>query len=93
MKKAKQQTPKKYWFRAKHYGWGWYPSSWQGWLILGIFMSYLIARSIEMKNTSEPLTPTLHSYIIEIVIPVILLIIICYLTGEKPGWRWGNKKK
>ena len=23
----------------------------------------------------------------------VFLIIICYTTGEKPGWRWGNRTK
>ena len=34
---------KKIWFKAKRYGWGWYPSTWQGavcifiWVILFVF--------------------------------------------------------
>jgi predicted GH43/DUF377 family glycosyl hydrolase len=23
-----------FWFRAKEYGWGWYPATWEGWLVL-----------------------------------------------------------
>ncbi len=32
----------KYWFKAKNYGWGWYPATWQGWLILAgfIYLNY-----------------------------------------------------
>jgi hypothetical protein len=26
--------PEKLWFRAKRYGWGWTPTSWQGWLVM-----------------------------------------------------------
>jgi hypothetical protein len=28
-------------------------------------------------------------FIIETVVLVILLIIICYIKGEKPKWQWG----
>ncbi|KKP87224.1 MAG: hypothetical protein UR89_C0004G0013 [Candidatus Roizmanbacteria bacterium GW2011_GWA2_35_8] len=68
------------WFRAKNYGWGWYPSSWQGWIILSIYLIYLFYRGMETKR------------IIETIFATILLIIICYLKGEKPEWRWGGKK-
>ncbi len=28
----------KYWFKAKEYGWGWYPSSRQGWLVMLVWL-------------------------------------------------------
>jgi hypothetical protein len=23
---------------------------------------------------------------------IVILIVVCLLKGEKPGWRWGDKK-
>jgi len=67
------------WFRAKNYGWGWYPSSWQGWLILLVYVGFLVYK-----------TPSFYN--IESLFATVLLIFICYKTGEKPEWRWGGKK-
>lgn len=67
------------WFRAKYYGWGWYPVTWEGWVVLLTYILYVVDRSAESKK------------LFEIFFATILLIIICYLTGEKPRWRWGKK--
>jgi len=73
------------WFKAKNYGWGWYPSSWQGWLILIVYLGYLLYRG----KTTQALFDSTSSFIFA----TILLIIVCFLTGEKPEWRWGGKKR
>jgi len=28
-----KDNPKRYWFKAKMYGWGWTPVKWQDWLV------------------------------------------------------------
>ncbi len=70
---------KRYWFRRKIFGWGWFPNTWEGWLvtILFIFIVFSIAQR-------EPIPWVLF-------IPLaLLLIFICYKTGEKPRWNWGR---
>lgn len=47
-------------------------------LAIGYFVSKAAANGV----TIESVFPTL--------IIVGQLILICYLTGEKPGWRWGG---
>jgi uncharacterized membrane protein YhaH (DUF805 family) len=76
---------KKLWFRAKRYGWGWYPISWEGWLTLLIWVILFTFGIIKMD----------HEWlknVIFIIIFTAILIYICYKKGEKPGWRWGGKK-
>jgi hypothetical protein len=71
---------KKLWFRAKMYGWGWYPSSWEGWLVLTVFALLIIISAL-----------TLGPFSLLVATPLtIILIYICYKTGEKPRWRWGK---
>lgn len=77
----------KKWFKAKHYGWGWYPATWQGWLVTAGFVVGLVWNSTRLDNTS----PAIPTTVIQNFGLVALLILICYLTGEKPGWRWGGK--
>lgn len=79
----------KLWFKAKQYGWGWYPSSWQGWVLTILATYAIIAGSWSVIPGSS-----LHGYLLavalRIVPPIIFLIVICYLKGERPGWRWGK---
>lgn len=73
---------KKLWFKAKHYGWGWYPCSWEGWLALLIWFALFMV-SIRMLD---------HEWLKNLIVVSIftaILIGICYKKGEKPGWRWG----
>jgi len=80
----------KLWFKAKMYGWGWVPVSWEGWTIM---ISYLIAITLNFKNIdagSHSGSDTLINFAIPFIINTIFLLIICYTHGEKPRWRWGN---
>ncbi len=78
------------WFRRKTYGWGWYPTTWQGWaVILGfvIVLAWTESHFVPSLNAGHP-----AKFILGIVIETAVLIAICYYKGEKPKWQWGNKK-
>ncbi|MCX6715203.1 MAG: hypothetical protein NTX72_05330 [Candidatus Uhrbacteria bacterium] len=83
---------KKLWFKAKQYGWGWYPATWQGWLVLLGFLVLDFGNvfRLDVKHGSSPAVA--REFFIETIILVIVLIWICYRTGEKPRWSWGVKK-
>jgi len=79
----------KQWFCAKQYGYGWYPIAWQGWLlvllaVLAIFVDVLLIN----------LNPNLLTVILGImqyVIVLVLLFVICILSGPPAKWRWGKE--
>ncbi len=78
--------PKRYWFPAKRYGWGWGPpSTWQGWVVLLMWMAITIAVSPWLVMRSVPL------FILFQMVMVTGIIAICYAKGEPPSWRWGDK--
>ncbi len=86
---------KKLWFKAKRYGWGWYPSSWQGVLIILIYVGIVTISEILFIRSflSEEAMPSafaLTLYSAWVVLLTSVLILICYRTGEKPRWRWGK---
>ncbi len=75
---------KKIWFRRKLYGWGWYPSSWEGWVVLLIWVA-LFAFSMSRVD---------HEGIKNIWLVFLftgILILVCYKKGEKPRWQWGKR--
>jgi len=83
---------KRLWFKAKRYGWGWYPCSKEGWLVLlvyvGIFVSAQIYFMRHVLNTHSASGAVL--YFMFVVVLTLALIRICYTKGEKPRWRWGK---
>ena len=83
---------KKLWFRAKTYGWGWTPCSWEGWLVI---LAYVLAvffymiRTLDAQLNGDYGAPLYYHLLIALT--TLLLIWVCYKKGEKPGWRWGKK--
>jgi membrane-associated HD superfamily phosphohydrolase len=82
----------KYWFAAKAYGYGWVPCRWQGWLVLGAYVLIMISIFFLIDAKQHSVSDTLAALLPLYVLCTTLLLVICYVTGEKPQWRWGDKK-
>jgi hypothetical protein len=83
------QPERRYWFPAKHYGWGWsLPNTWQGWLVLAALIGLIVAGAILF-----PPAASLAFYLAYIVVLIALLLGVCWLKGEPPRWRWGNDEQ
>lgn len=79
-------TPSKYWFPAKQYGWGWGPpSAWQGWVVLAAFAILLAVGFMVFPHSANAVTFLLYTLVLTVV-----LVGICYAKGEPPTWRWGK---
>lgn len=83
----------KLWFKAKCYGYGWYPATWQGWLVLGVYLVVLIAAEIVfIRNTTAEHYSLWHiaMYLVFVALITGVLIWISYKKGEPAHWRWGK---
>ena len=80
-------SEKKIWFPAKKYGWGWgAPVCWQGWVVMAVYVLLLALDGIFVGPDRHPVL------FMALFLPLtILLGFICWLKGEKPGWRWGGR--
>lgn len=85
----------KLWFKAKTYGWGWTPSSWEGWLVvvLYLFSVFIYARSTVDKALDGGGSGVPLYYHLLMAGVTILLVVISYKKGEKPGWRWPRSEE
>lgn len=83
---------KKLWFVTKRYGWGWTPATWEGWLVLVVFVAAMVANALRLGGAAQPpVAPAFPvEFVVETAILVAVLIGICYAKGEKPRWRWGR---
>ena len=84
-----ENDKKNIWFPAKKYGIGWgFPVTWQGWVVL---LSYILLILIGIKNVTGSFSQVVF-FLVYVAFLTALLIFICLKKGEKPAWRWGNKK-
>lgn len=79
----------KLWFKAKRYGWGWYPCSWEGWLVIFLYVAVVTIHSVNIEKFATSGIDVSIYFVVPLVINTIFLIIISYARGEKPAWRWG----
>jgi hypothetical protein len=75
---------KKLWFKRKLYGYGWTPCSWEGWLVVFIWVVFFV---IAMSNIDHES----FKNILFIILSTAFLILVSYKKGEKPRWQWGKR--
>ena len=81
---------KKVWFKAKKYGWGWYPATWQAWISIALFTCVITLPTIFFEKLIES---HLVSYLFFVLLCSTAFIGLCFKKGEKPAWRWGEKNE
>ncbi len=79
------------WFRAKRYGYGWYPVTWQGWAIIALYVVGLLGSVYTFNPSFEHQDTVPVGFLVQVVVLTIFLISICAAKGEKAKWRWGGK--
>jgi hypothetical protein len=66
------------WFGPKNgFGWGWTPVSWEGWVVIAIFLAVILGAMLFLRERSEILYVSAGA--------VMLLLGVILLTGTAPG--------
>jgi hypothetical protein len=85
------------WFVRKTYGYGWTPATWQGWLVIAVWIGLIIGSYFWLKQSTQYFvrsTPDfLMLYLSSTFFLVVLLLTVTWLTGEKPRWQWGPQNR
>jgi len=80
------------WFKRKRYGYGWTPSTREGWLLTFGYMAIIVGLAI---NLGEDATD--KEAIFKLILPMIVLtaalLRVTHSHGEKPKWQWGKFRK
>ncbi len=81
---------KKLWFKAKEYGWGWYPATREGWAVTFGYIALMMIPPL-LFDFKTHTAKDVYIFLIPIwSVLTAVMIYISYKTGEKPRWRWGN---
>jgi hypothetical protein len=68
----------KAWFGPRRLaGWGWTPVRWQGWAVIAVFLAGIVACDFLLSGT-------LLKVVADVAL-VVLLLVVCALTGTRPG--------
>ena len=81
-------NPKGYWFKRKIFGWDWIPVTWQGWLVLGLYVVGCIFFTLTIDESSST-REMIFTFILPVTLLTVTLIRIAYKKGEKSRWQWG----
>lgn len=84
-----KDNPQHYWFKRKLYGWGWTPVTWQGWLVVVVYIVLAVSMGLTVDENS-PTREVAFTFLLPLFILTATLIRICYKTGQKPRWQWGK---
>ena len=88
----KDSHSKKLWFKRRRYGWGWVPVTWQGILVVALFVSVVITAAFQLpENEADVTTEQLAMFFGVFAVGLFGLILAGIIKGPKPRWRWGKK--
>lgn len=87
-----KDNPKGYWFKAKAFGWGWTPVTWQGWAVTLAYIALIFLFSLTVDESSAD-REAFFTFVLPVILLTIIFIYIAYKKGEKPGWHWGWTKR
>lgn len=88
-----RDNPDRLWFKRKLYGWGWVPVRWQGWIVVFSFIVFTLLNTAILGRSVQPNSLDVVWFVLRLIVLVAVLLFVCYKTGEKPRWQWGNHKK
>jgi hypothetical protein len=76
-----------YWFPAKRFGWGWgMPRTWQGSVVLAAYAAVIGLLVYYVPPQAQPM-----EFAFGCVLSTCVLLLVCWLKGEPPRWRWGGR--
>jgi hypothetical protein len=77
------QPERRYWFKAKRYGWGWgSPLTWEGWVVLAVYIAAIAAGPFMFPPRID------HTMFLSYTFGLTaVMLVICWATGEPPGRR------
>jgi hypothetical protein len=82
------------WFHARSYGWGWTPATIEGWLVVAAFVAATLINTgvlVYRTRAGSHSRSAMLAFLLAQAVCVGLVIAICWMTGERPRWRWGNQ--
>jgi len=82
----------KQWFRNKTYGFGWYPSCWQGWAALAVYLLVVFITMPIVASITATESMVALIFATAVFIETAIFLFITYKKGDKLEWKLWQKK-
>jgi hypothetical protein len=79
--------PRTPWFRPKSYGWGAYPITWQGWVMVVAYVAALLVLGM-LTFKQEHTQPWIWAVFVAGVTVLTLGLIVISRRRTEGDWRW-----
>lgn len=80
-----------YWFKRRRYGWGWTPSTWQGWaLLVAMVLLVLVPAFVLPRHDGTGATVGFLMWTLGVV---AVFVAVATAKGPRPRWRWGKSDR
>ena len=79
-----------HWFKQKRWGYGAFPTSWQGWAITLGYTAAVVGLSAWLMNENDPAPRALTFFVLVTVLTIVLIAIVASRTEGGLRWRWGD---
>lgn len=77
----------KYWFKPKGFGYGATPTTWEGWVVVIVFIIYVLSLSMLITRGE------IGQYVLYLFAGIVGVAVISKKkTDGKWKWNWGKKK-
>lgn len=80
------------WFKVNSRGNGWYPATWQGWVVQGICILLNVVAIIVFIPLVWHTLIMVGAFILVFVCINVLFMLVCFKTGEPIQWKERKKK-
>jgi len=77
----------KYWFKPKGFGYGATPTTWEGWMVVVVFIAYLISLSVLLTKEEN-----MSKYIFLVFAGIVIVAVVSKKKTEGE-WKWNFGKK
>jgi hypothetical protein len=81
-----------YWFKPKTFGYGATPSTWEGWLVLAVYVAVLSACAVTVAVHRGSLPALASSLVVVALATTVLTLVSVWKTDGIWRWRWGPRK-
>jgi MFS superfamily sulfate permease-like transporter len=82
----------RYWFRRKEFGFGATPATWEGWLVMLVYVGLLIGLARYLTGRESPAHIPVFLFV-AIVLTAVVVWISWIKTEGGWRWKWGERDK
>jgi hypothetical protein len=80
----------RFWFKPRRYGYGATPVTWEGWVLVAIYVAVILTCVAALTSRGQTLSGWLMSVVVIVAATVAMIVIGVKKTDGAWRWQWGE---